>query len=411
LGYTAKLLQTYTDATFTSHQSYHTKPINNEILFDINWANSYLGTDLSPEAMTGHLKQLGMKVNQSSDSIQVTPPSYRYDIQLAHDLVEEVARLYGYNNIPLEPMHGRMTPKLLVTPISESAKTFIVHHGYHEVVQFSFVPKSLIELFPNECEAIEISNPINSEFSYMRTNVLQSLVMAAQHNYQRQMKQFKLFEVGQSFQLINSQIHEQTQLAAICVGNSTKGYGNRVCTVDYYDMQSLALGLLAKHGMESITVADSRHPALHPKQSCRLLYQGNVVGEVGVLHPATSKALSLPEAALLILYLDQMDTLSGQPKTIKPTSKYPSITRDITFTVSSNTMTSDISEVLVQAQIPHLIKMSVVDVYTPDSELESKRITWSLSFQSHDKTLTDKEIEAAMQVVRKEAVRFTQAHK
>ena len=91
----------------------------------------------------------------------------------------------------------------------------------------------------------------------MRTNVLQSLVMAAQHNYQRQMKQFKLFEVGQSFQLINNKIHEQTQLAAICVGNSAKGYGNRVCTVDYYDMQSLALGLLAKQGIESITITDS----------------------------------------------------------------------------------------------------------------------------------------------------------
>ena len=245
----------------------------------------------------------------------------------------------------------------------------------------------------------------------MRINVLQSLVMAAQHNYQRQMKQFKLFEVGQSFQLINNKILEQTQLAAICVGNSARGYGNRVCTVDYYDMQSLALGLLAKHGMESITITDSLHPALHPKQSCRLMYQGSVVGEVGVLHPATSKALSLPEAALLILHLDQVDTLSSQSKTIDPTSKYPSITRDITFVVSSNTKASDISEALVQAQIPHLIKMSVVDVYTPDSHLESKSITWSLSFQSHDKTLTDKEIESAMQGVRKEAGRFTQAHK
>ena len=189
-------------------------------------------------------------------------------------------------------------------------------------------------------------------------------------------------------------------MAAICVGNSAKGYGNRVCAVDYYDMQRLALGMLAKQGIEDITIADSQHPALHPKQSCRLLSEGSVIGELGVLHPVTIKTLGLPEAAILILDLDRIKPLGDKPKVIEPISKYPSITRDITFSVSNKTQANDISEALLQANISDLVKISVADVYTSDAQPESKSITWSLTFQSHDKTLTDREIEAAMRVVR-----------
>ncbi len=394
LSYTAKLLRLYTKAEFSEYQSYHTGPQMPVIPFNALWINRYLGTNIAESLMIEILERLGMTVKNG----HATPPSYRYDIHGLEDLVEEVARVYGYNNIPLEPMQGSLVPVLQSTSVSQKTKMFMVQHGYHEVVQFSFVSKELLKIFPDDCEAVEISNPIHSEFGFMRTNLLQSLVIAAQYNYQRQINHFRLFEVGESFQITGSGIEEKTEIAAICVGHAEIGYDNRNQEVDYYDMQRMVFALLKQYGITTAALAESNHRALHPKQSSQIVYQSKVIGQIGILHPATQKTLGLPKTGIISIQLDKLRNQTTQE--IKLPSRFPSIRRDITVKVSINSKASDIEYAINKANIPNLAHLEIVDVYY-DAEDRDKSLTWSLTFQSMSHTLTDKDIESAIDEIKR----------
>ncbi|MEC7030676.1 MAG: hypothetical protein VXW87_03330 [Pseudomonadota bacterium] len=296
-------------------------------------------------------------------------------------------------------MSGILVPKSSSTSIASQAKTCAVHNGYHEVVQFSFVSQQMLDLFPNNATPIEIHNPIHSEFGFMRTNVLQSLVMAAQYNFQRQINDLKLFEVGESFQLIDGKVQEQTELAAICIGNANKGLHNSNTSVDYYDMQRVAINVLAHLGISQVSIAKSHHPALHPKQSSCIIHLNNVVGEIGMLHPTTQNTLGLPSAGVILIYLDKL--IVQDSKIISPPSKYPSITRDITLTVLDTLQVDEIDSAINQAEVAYLAKYIVSDIYQQEGDSSSKSITWSFTFKSDEKTLTDKEINSSVSQIRK----------
>jgi len=392
LAYTARLLAQHVDANFSLYQSYCQDIAPTSVAFDAKFINQYLGAEIPEEEMRSMLQRLGFK----GDNQQLVVPAYRYDVALPVDLAEEVARLYGYNNIALEPIYGALVPRLVKTDLSSSMKSALVNYGYHEAVQFSFISAEMLSLFKGEGMVVELSNPIHSDYPYMRTHLWQSLILAAKNNHKRQLASVKLFEQGDVFYTKEDTVVERPQIAAIATGTKDIGYHHEERDVDFYDMQSLALSLLNQYGIEGVYLKPSDYSSLHPKQSADIFFKGECVGTVGMLHPEVEIQIGLPTAGLMVLYLDKIQTKS--PSVAKVPSKYPSVTRDITITVGVDDSAGEVQSALIDADIPYLKAVLLKDIYHQDDKVS---ITWSLLFQSDSETLSDKLIEKSLGEARK----------
>lgn len=389
LSYAAELLVEYADAKIINKQCYQVLPKQTEIRLDAKFANEYLGIELDEKDMKAMLGRLGMEIKDSS----VTIPYYRHDIKEFVDLVEEIARLYGYNNIPLSEMTDILEPKVIHQDKHHMTKLAMTHFGYHEVVQFSFISKTLLDTFKVDVDAIEIHNPIHAEYGHMRTHLWQSLILAAQYNYQRQHQNIKLFEVGSVFHLKGKKIEEPKHIAALAMGKIDSGYLNSDKVVDYYYMQSIVLNILNEYGHPNVSFVKSKSEALHPNQSADIILNGKGIGSVGMLHPKVALELGLFEVGLLDLNLELLNN-SGIEKVIRP-SKYPAVTRDITLSVKQDVSVQSL-EIKVK-DIPYMVSMQLIDIYMQDDS--SKNITWTIKFQSYKETLSDKTILESMKLI------------
>lgn len=394
LAYAAGLLEEYAGAMFLGKQYYQQRPVEKKIKLTKEFTNQYLGIDIDSMTIIDLLGRLGMTVSTQEKVLTVTVPHHRYDVTIKEDLVEEIARLYGYNNIPLKEMTGVLNPRLPEKDQIYDAKIAMVHMGYHEVVQFSFVPESLLSIFPAG-PAIEIDNPINERYSFMRTHLWQSLILAAQYNYQRQQNNLKIFELGTVF-CQEDKICESQQIAYLAMGDIKTGYSSKKETVDYFYMQSVVLKLIQHYTIESIDFQRTEHPALHPNQSADIFIDGQLVGSVGMLHPKTAIALNLPEIGLCYIDIDNFPVVA-QSKIQRP-SKYPAIYRDVTLSVNASVTVASL-EAKVE-NIPNMVSMTLSDIYTQEKGVQ--KITWTIKFQSTQETLSDKKINAAMTIIQQQ---------
>lgn len=388
LSYAARLLVEYADAEIKSKHFYKTPLTNKEVDLDVNFINANLGITLDANVITEMLLRLGLDINNE----KVTIPHYRHDINEPVDLVEEVARLYGYNNIPLTAMQDTLEPKVLHEDPYYKTKVKLAHMGYHEVAQFSFVSKALLNAFPVNVEPIELTNPINAEYGFMRTHLWQSLIMAAQYNYQRQQSDLKIFEVGSVFHLSN-EIKEPKQVAALAYGQESFGFLSDSKTVDYFHMQLLALEILSQYDANDVRFVRSGYAALHPNQSADVLLGEVVIGSIGMLHPKLALELGLPETGLLCIDLEKL-----KPKPVvlaKKPSKYPAIKRSITVTVDPSIPLSSLEEKI--KGIPNMVSLELVCIYRSDEH--TQKITWEIKFQSDAETLSDGEIDKSMKMI------------
>lgn len=402
LAYAAKLLERYAGASFTAYQSYKLDAELVSVSISVDKINRYLGTTIREDEVQDILQRLGMDV---SANWKVSVPSYRYDVSMDVDIIEEVARLYGYNNIALEPMHSELNPAPLSRDTTMQCKQAMVQAGYQEVVQFSFVSEQLINIFQGEGVPVVLRNPIHAEYNYMRTHIWQSLILAAQHNYQRQITDMKLFEVGETFSSLKDEISEPTSLGAICIGQVNHGYGHHDECVDYYTMQSLARTALSAYGIHQFLLQECSDGALHPKQSANIVSEGVVLGTIGMLNPNVCQVLSLPDTGLMVLHLDRL--ASGQQNPIRIPSKYPAVSRDVTITVGLDVKAGDMQNDIVSADIPYLKTIVLQDIYSQSSD--AVNITWRIGFQSSEKTLSDKSVEKSMLVIRGLLDNYTQS--
>lgn len=393
LRYSARLLAEYAGATFTEYQSYQRVESQPAIVVNIESINQQLGLALEEREVWDMLTRIGITQEGSNALI----PPYRYDITQLVDLVEEVARLHGYDNIPLEPMVCELSPVNSKESLEERLKYKMPLLGYREVVQFSFVSEALLETFPAIGDAVEIANPINSEYSFMRTQLIQSLVLAAQYNYQRQIPQMKLFETGEVFRSYKGEIQETKQLAALCMGDISSGYGNDVRVVDFYDMQALLNSLLSDYDSKAIAFTACTYSHMHPKQSAQVLYHEQPIGYIGMLHPKVAKTLNLPKVGLLSVDLTQLPDIHREP--IIPPSKYPSVSRDITVSLNNSVSLGELERQVLALNIRELKELVLKDIYSTDS---GKNVTWSIQFQSYEGTLKDKTIDGYMRLVQEQ---------
>jgi phenylalanyl-tRNA synthetase beta chain len=360
-----------------------------------------LGISLQQDEIVEILQRLGMEVKQTDNGWSVTPPSFRFDIEIEADLLEELARIHGYNNVPrTQPSyHAKMQPLAEAQqPISRLRQT-LVSRGYFEAITYSFVdPKSEAILDP-ENKPVELANPLSSEMSVMRTTIWPGLLQAVKHNLNRQHDRVRLFETGQVF-LRSGDATELDQVdmlsGAICGSIHGEQWADTAREVDFYDLKADVEALLVGQAIEYRAEA---HPALHPGQSAGLYKDGKLIGWMGALHPRVVVDLDLAKT-VYVFELNLAAVQQSQLPSFLSLSKFPEVRRDLAILISESVTAQAIESCVWEASSEILREVRVFDIYTGkgvDSGLKS--VALGLILQDFSRTLTDQEIDSEFESV------------
>ncbi|WP_432698070.1 phenylalanine--tRNA ligase subunit beta [Marinobacterium sp. YM272] len=365
---------------------------------------SMLALEIPAEEIVEILTRLGLSLEVSGErQWQVSVPSYRFDISLEVDLIEEIARVYGYNNLPSR------TPlaELPIAPQSEAQvlqgriRSHLISLGYQEAITYSFIEKGLSAQFDDQHEPMALANPISAEMAVMRTTLWPGLAKALQYNQHRQQPRVRLFEIGQRFVPEEDGLKQQNVVAGIiCGSRQPEGWNGGSDKVDFFDLKGdvetlLGLGSCA----DQFSFVAESNVALHPGQSAAIQRGGKTVGRIGALHPSLQKSLDLTGPVFLFeIELDAV--IEGQVSRFSELSKFPESRRDLAVLVSAETRFAELREVAVAEAGEHLKQVTLFDVYQGQGiEPGRKSLALGLTWQHPSRTLTDEEINSAVSAV------------
>jgi phenylalanyl-tRNA synthetase beta chain len=356
-----------------------------------------LGIEPDSQTITDIFQRLGMKVETSLDGWQVTPPGFRFDIAIEADLIEEVARIVGYNNLPSTNLLLRSelgkTPEATLT--LERLQDLLVDKGYQEAITYSFVDEDIQQLIAPNDEVVRLQNPISSELSVMRSSLWCGLLRAALYNTNRQQNRVRLFESGLRFVNVDGVTQQEKMLAGLALGSvNAEQWGEKSRKIDFFDIKADLEALSALTAKEFIYTA-AKHPALHPGQSAQISTPaGEFIGWVGMLHPTLEKKLGF-EIPVFLFELKQDLILQRQVPRFAPLSKFPSVRRDMALIVKENISAQQIIDCIQACNEPTIQKAMIFDIYRGQGiEAEHKSVAVSLQLQNLTQTLTDSEIDA-----------------
>ncbi|HHO69748.1 MAG TPA: phenylalanine--tRNA ligase subunit beta [Gammaproteobacteria bacterium] len=361
-----------------------------------------LGFCPPPAQVQDILARLGMQVAAGPEGWQVTPPTFRYDISMEADLIEEIGRVYGYNRLPTGACRGRleMRPRPEARLPLQRLRALLVDRGYQEAITYSFVDADLNRAVEPELEAVPLANPLSADLSHMRTSLWPGLLKAVQHNRHRQQSRVRLFESGLRYIRHGNDISQENMIAGVLTGERLPaGWSQDTRTVDFYDAKGDVEALLALGGHDDLDWTAAAHPALHPGQSAALRRGGGVIGWLGRVHPRLAQRLEIPDQTFLFqLKLDEI--LEGRVPSFQKLSRFPSIRRDVAVVVDANIPSRDLAQTIREAAGPLLQELNLFDVYQGEGiETGLKSIAFGLILQDSSRTLTDEEVDAVMQAV------------
>jgi len=355
-----------------------------------------LGVDLAAEEVEGILQRLGMSVLADSEGWQVTAPGFRFDIEIEADLIEELGRVYGYNNLPQSSL--LMRSALSNAPESvldiDQIKDLLVARDFQEAITYSFVDEQLQKLIVPDDSYIKLQNPISADLAVMRTTLWCGLLQAAAYNTKRQQVRVRLFEAGQRF-LGTDADKQEKMLAGLALGTVTpEQWGDKARKVDFYDMKSDVEAICALTGHEVQFIA-AKHSALHPGQSAQIkTKEGELLGWIGMLHPTLEKQFGF-DGNVFLFELSQTVLLKRQVPKFESLSKFPSVRRDIALLIAEEVTFQTIQQVVEGCQEPLIKAVNVFDIYRGQGvEAGYKSVALALIMQDTTQTLTDTEIDA-----------------
>ena len=359
-----------------------------------------LGLAIDDDTVMDILQRLGLSTTAVEDGWDVIAPSYRFDIEIEADLIEEIARVFGYDEIP-EATAIAETPLETVTESSvdlEQAAATLVARDYQEVITYSFIDAQANENLTGAAPKLVLSNPISSEMSVMRSSLWPGMLSAAASNASRQQDRIRLFEIGKSFHGSVDDHSEVVRIGGVAMGSALpEQWGSQSQSVDFFDIKGDVSALLRLAGDASnIEFVATEHPALQPGQAASIMRDGQQLGVIGKLHPRHLKFFELKREAILF-ELDAAAALeSSAPKAVS-VSKFPSIRRDIAVVVD-NKISADELIATVAASAPDLISsVKIFDIYQgPGIEAGLKSVALGLILQETSRTLTDDDADAAM---------------
>lgn len=366
------------------------------INFERSRIKRHLGIEVDDARVEDILSRLGCLVESNENGWNITPPIFRFDLATPEDLVEEVARIYGYDNIPavLRPM----TPMISTAPeahVSDDVfRQVLVERGYREAITYSFVPPAVEALLAPDQEQITLDNPISEDLSVMRSTLWSGLIPALDKNVKRQRNRIRLFETGLSFHKSSSGLPEQRKKLAGAITGSlySEQWSQENREVDFFDLKADVEALLAKAAGLSFEFVAANNAALHPGQSAQILHDEQVVGLFGALHPAIEKKLDLDQQ----VFVFEIDLSLISEKMLPCYSKlspYPSVRRDLALLVASDVSYAKIDKSLKQMSISELTDSFVFDVYEGEHvDSGQKSIALGLIFQDFSRTLEEEEI-------------------
>ena len=376
-------------------------PARAPITLPIAKVRDVIGIDIEPSEMMRILTQLGFDVTQQSDALVCTPPSYRFDMSIKEDLIEEIARIYGYDNIPSVLPHLQVSMDYDDTAdLTHQMKLALVDNGYMEAISFSFSDAKLEALLDDDAlgEVLALANPISSDLAVMRRTLLSSLLPCVQYNLNRQQPRVRFFETGLSF--VGQSISELVQtpsIALVAVGDiwSEQAYQNRA--LDFYDLKHDIEQLLpAQIDSARIRYERSTLSFLHPGQSAELYIDDIYVGWLGQLHPSTAKQLDLPTTWVAQLSLAPLLTTAREQHAITTPSKFPQVRRDIAILVDSDISLQTLESTVRAAAGDLLVDLWLFDVYQGDNVPTGQRsLAFALIWQDSTQTLSDDAVKTA----------------
>ena len=376
-------------------------PARAPITLPIAKVRDVIGIEIEPAVMVRILTQLGFEVAQQVDSLICTPPSYRFDMSIREDLIEEIARIYGYDNIPSVLPHLQVSMDYDDTAdLTHQMKLALVDNGYMEAISFSFSDAKIEALLDDKAlgEVLALANPISSDLAVMRRTLLSSLLPCVQYNLNRQQPRVRFFETGLSF--VGQSISELVQtpsIALVAVGDvwDEQAYQNRA--LDFYDLKHDIEQLLpAQVDNARIRYERSELAFLHPGQSAKLYIDDQYVGWLGQLHPNTAKQLDLPATWVAQLSLAPLLTLVREQHAITTPSKFPQVRRDIAILVDSDISLQTLEATIRAAAGELLTDMWLFDVYQGDKVPAGQRsLAFALIWQDRTQTLSDEAVKTA----------------
>jgi phenylalanyl-tRNA synthetase beta chain len=357
-----------------------------------------LGIDIEAKRVKQMLEQLDLGIEEVEGGFQVNVPSFRFDISIEADLIEEVARIYGYNNMPSEPPRASLS---MNDGNSDSSlielQQCLLNRGYHEVITYSFLDKQLQEKVLGEVAAISLLNPISSDLGVMRRSLLPGLLGALAYNLNRQQDRIRLFECGRIFEG-KGVTEQELMLSGVISGNIyEKQWDNPYISSNIYDLKS-DLQALVQTGIGKVQLdyRSNQHPALHPGQSAEIFIENQSIGLIGALHPALIKELDLNQHVFVFeLKLSEINV--KKPLKFTKISKFPTVKRDISLLVDRLIPVQDIINLIKSEASELLTNLELFDLYQGEGiDIEKKSLALGLTFQTSSSTLTEEEIETVM---------------
>jgi phenylalanyl-tRNA synthetase beta chain len=380
--------------TWVHAKNYMSTP---SIAFNPTRVQGLTGLVVPESRMKTMLEALGMTVDATNALWHVTVPSYRFDLHLDVDLVEEIARLYGYDHLEPEPTVGTLQAGTL-SPFhrqSRAVSRALSARGYHEVITYSFIDPAVQEAFYPDAVTKTLVNPLSSELSAMRVGLWPGLISALLRNVSRQQGAMKCFETGVVFDMQGEKLEERAMLAGLMTGETgALNWAESTRDYDFYDLKGTVEALCA-----DLTFVPEALSALHPGKSARIMMGKRAVGWMGALHPALADVLGLDTEVLLFeIKLDAFEVT--RPALYRAISKYPQVQRDLSLLVDSAVSASQI-EAVVRSKSAELLKaFHVFDHYTGASIPDGKKsLGVALILQDERRTLTDQDVTPLMDSV------------
>ncbi|MCQ1046062.1 phenylalanine--tRNA ligase subunit beta [Acinetobacter baumannii] len=360
-----------------------------------------LGYKVAAEFITDALTRLGCEVTvQANGEWSVVPPSHRYDMAIYQDLIEEVARIDGYDNIQIslpsmDVQLAKYQDRFEIVQLRQTVVTL----GYQEAISFSFADAKLEKQLNPQVSPLMLANPISSDLAAMRSTLLSSLIPCVQYNLNRQQSRVRFFELGLRFDYQNANsiqdLKQIPTLALVAVGSrEPESWHAKPQPMDFFDFKGEVEEILAA-GRVKVEYVRSERPWLHPGQSAEILVDGQSIGYLGRLHPSLENELDL--STTWVAELDQAAVLQSYVSNFTELSRFPSVRRDIALLISDNINVRDIQQLIEKTGGELLDSTWLFDVYTGQGVEEGKRsLAFALLWQHPSRTLEDAEIKSGM---------------
>ena len=371
-------------------------PARKPVTLRVSRVARVLGVVLNSDEIAKILSSLGMQFKQLNDEFSVTPPSYRFDIAIEEDLIEEIARVYGYEQIPQLPPQASMS----VLPQSEALRPVarlrqaMVLRDYQETINYAFVEEAWERDLCANTAPIVLKNPIASQMSVMRSSLLGGLLSTLRSNIARKQTRVRVFELGGCFATEADSYVQQERVAGLAYGAILpEQWGAASRNVDFYDVKGDLEALFAQR---KLIFEVAQHPASHPGRSARILLAGRAIGWIGELHPKWQQQYDLTHSVVWFEVEQEALLQVGLPKVVE-VSRQPMVRRDIAVVVDDGISVQSLINALQAENAPNVIEIALFDLYRGNGVDENKKsLAFRVLLQDTQKTLTDIEIEQSM---------------